>query len=179
MIAICPAGLYGVPPHFYTLTCGCMTFPPAISVWKGCGVGCGGSSRSHYPQSGPRDLEKDGLVSLGPSCYYLRIWGLLERVFFFLSGLLSLLGFFESPAGILLAKKAAGVPPTLSDAEALGEGRVLPSCLPSSETGAGISEWVWDSWCPVNPKSKARRGAVWLCPEQWGQSCWRDPDVLP
>lgn len=123
-------------------------------------MGHGGSSRSHFPQSGPRDLEKGALVSLGPSCYHLRIRGLLERVFFFPAGLLSLLGFFESPAGILLAKKAAGTPPTLSDAEALGEGQVLPSCLLSSETGAGISDWVWDSWCPVKPKSKAGRGAV-------------------
>lgn len=48
---------------------------------------------------------------------------------------------------------------------ALGKGHALPSSLPSSDTGPGLNDWVWDSWCPVSPKSKARRRAVWPHPE--------------
>lgn len=136
-------------------------------------------SGPHYAQSGPLGLGKgyscsfgvqlllspSHLVSknLGPCC-----WSLLEHVFF-ISGLLSLLGFSESPTGNLLAKKAARIPPALSDARGSGAETSLPSSLPSSKAGPRISDWGRDYWCPVGPESKAGSRAVWLCPEPWWQ----------
>lgn len=66
--------------------------------------------------------------------------------------------------GVLLARKPPGFPSTLMP-EALGQGRALLCSLPSSDTSSGLSDWLWDFWCPVSPKSKARRQAVWLQPE--------------
>lgn len=79
--------------------------------------------------------------------------------------LLSLMGFLESPTGILLAKKAARITQPSLMPEALGAGLVLSSSLPRAVTGLGLSGWIRDSWCPVSPKSKARGRAVWIYPE--------------
>ena len=60
--------------------------------------------------------------------------------------------------------KPPGFPNTLTP-EAPGQGQALPCSLPSSDTGPGLSDWLWDFWCPLSPRSKARRRAVWLHPE--------------
>lgn len=54
-----------------------------------------------------------------------------------ISRLLSLMGFLESPTGILLAKKAARITQPSLMLEALGAGLALPSSLPRADTGLG------------------------------------------